>query len=71
MNINIIKEKIKSLQGKNVKIKVYLGRNKCEYYEGKIEKLHNNIFTVNINNKIKSFSYSDIVTKNVIITKFN
>ena len=71
MNINKIKEYIKSIKDNRIKIKEYIGRNKYEFYEGKIEKIHNNIFTVKTNNVIKSFSYSDIATKNVIITKFN
>ena len=54
-----------------LKIKVYLGRNKYEYYEGYIDKIHNNIFTLKTNKGIKSFSYSDVVTKQVILTKFD
>ena len=70
MNINIIKKKIISLKDEKLKIKINLGRNKYEYLEGKIEKIYNNIFTVMTNKGIRSFSYSDIVTKAVIIGKF-
>lgn len=70
MNINIIKNKIKLLQNEKLKIKVNLGRNKYEYLEGKIIKMHPNIFTIMTNKGLKSFSYSDIVTKAVIIAKF-
>ena len=71
MNVNKIKKYIYDLKGYRLKIKVCLGRNKCEYYEGIIDKIHSNIFTINTNKGIKSFSYSDVVTKGVIISKFN
>ena len=71
MNIDLIKNKIIGLKNNKLKIKVNLGRNKYEYLEGEIDRIHPNIFTIKTNNKIKSFSYSDIITKSVIITKFN
>lgn len=70
MNIELIKEKVKTLLNKKIKIKVNIGRNKHEYYEGYIEKLHPNIFTIKTNQGIKSFTYTDVLTKNVILTKF-
>lgn len=69
MNIDRIKKKIIELQNFNLKIKVNLGRNKYEYYEGKIEKIHQNLFTVNTNKGIKSFTYADVITKMVILNK--
>ena len=70
MNINKIKESVIELTNKPIKIKVNMGRNKYEYYEGKIDKIHPNLFTVITNNGIKSFTYTDILTKNVVLTKF-
>lgn len=70
MNIELTKEKVKTLINKKIKIKVSIGRNKHEYYEGYIEKLHPNIFTIKTNQGIKSFTYTDVLTKNVILTKF-
>ena len=70
MNINIIKNKINELKNYKLKIKINLGRNKYEYLEGIILKMHPNIFTVMTNKGIKSFSYSDVATKAVIIGKF-
>lgn len=69
MNINLIKKKLELLMNEKVKIKVYLGRNKYEYFSGNIDKLHSNIFTVKTECGIKSFTYSDVLIKNVIITK--
>lgn len=71
MNINKIKNSIKDLVGFKLKIKVYKGRNKYEYFDGFIDKIYDNIFTIKTLNSIKSFSYSDVVTKVVVITKFN
>ena len=70
MNINIIKKKIENLKNEKLKIKINLGRNKYEYLEGKIQNIHPNIFTIMTNKGIKSFSYSDVVTKAVVIGKF-
>ncbi len=70
MNINSIKNKIFELKNIRLKIKINLGRNKYEHLEGYIEKIHPNIFTIKTNKGIKSFSYSDVATKVVIISKF-
>jgi uncharacterized protein Veg len=71
LNIEIAKNKIRLLLNDKIKIKVYLGRNKYEYYEGYISKMHPNIFTINTNKGIKTFAYTDILIKNVVISKFN
>ncbi len=71
MNLENIKKKIIELQGIKLKIKVNLGRNKYEYLEGTIEKIHSNLFTIRTNKGLKSFTYSDVATKLVIIGKFN
>lgn len=70
MNINKIKEEVLSLKGKKLKIKVNIGRNKYEYYEGKIDKTYNNLFTVNTNKGLKSYTYTDVAIKQVILSKF-
>ena len=71
MNIDKIKKQIYELQNKKLKIKVNIGRNKYEYYEGNIEKIYPNLFTIKTNKGIKSFTYSDVITKLVILNKFN
>ncbi len=65
MNIEKIKLMINSLIGKEVYVKVNVGRNKYEYYEGKVENVYNNLFTVNVDSIIKSFTFSDVLTKDV------
>lgn len=70
MNINKIKNDILKLKNSKLKIKVNIGRNKHEYYEGIIEKLYNNLFTVNTNKGLKSFTYTDVAIKQVVLSKF-
>ena len=67
MNISIIKESVYKYVGKNVNVKEYLGRNKYEIYEATFLVMYPNIFILNKNNQIKSFTYSDLLIKNVIL----
>ena len=59
----MIKKSITPLLGKKVKIKYNLGRNKQEVFDGKIIKIYNSLFLVDVNGTVKSFSFADIVTK--------
>lgn len=70
MNIDKIKNNIKLLNNEKLKIKVNIGRNKFEYFEGYIENMYPNLFTIITNKGKKSFSYADIATKNVVLVKF-
>ena len=63
-----IRNMVSSLKGKKVKLLVDVGRNKLEEYEGVVENTYNNIWTLKTESDIKSFSYSDILIKNVIIS---
>lgn len=65
--INDIKEKLSSLKNKSIKISVDVGRNKNEIYEGYIENTYKNIWTFKTNSGLKSFSYNDVLIKQVII----
>ena len=70
MTIQSIREELKNHIGKEVIIKCNLGRNKVEKYHVTIKELYNYIFLVEMNNnfnEIKSFSYSDIITKTIKI----
>ena len=70
MNIDIIKKQINSLKNEKLKIKISLGRNKYEYLEGEIDKIYPNLFVIKTNKGVKTFSYSDIIIRNIVITKF-
>ena len=65
MNITIddVKAKLSKHVGNKVTINYNLGRNKFEQYEAIIKEIYNFIFIVELENEIKSFSYSDVITK--------
>ena len=57
--------------GKKVKIRYDLGRNKYEVYEAKITKIYNSVFLIKLDDdSIKSFSFADIIMKNIKIYWF-
>lgn len=67
MNINLIKEEIEKNLNQAVKITEYGMRNKVNTYIGYISGIYPNIFTVKIDNDNKSFSYADVVIKDITI----
>ena len=70
MTIESIRKELWHHIGKEVVIKCNLGRNKVEKYHVVIKELYNYVFLVELNNnfnEIKSFSYSDIITKTIKI----
>ena len=67
MNINIIKEEIKSKINRKVSISVFGLRNRVNRYDGVIYKVYPNIFTVLIDGEEKSFTYRDVITGEVKI----
>lgn len=71
MTIHKIKEELEGHIGDKAMIKYSLGRNKYEKYEAIIDKLYNNVFLVRLEGEketlIKSFSYTDIITKTIKI----
>ena len=67
-NNMMIKEILAPYVGKDIKIKYNLGRNKYEIYEAQIINIYNYVFLVKLkNNIVKSFSFADIITKNIKI----
>ncbi len=66
--ISEIKKYIKEIKGKKVKLKIDVGRNKEEAYIGVIGDAYSNIWTFKTGSLVKSFSYSDILTRQVIIS---
>ena len=71
MTLQEIKNKVNNNIGNNVTIKYNLGRNKIEKYNEKIKEAYKNIFIVESkkqnNIEIKSFTYTDIMTKTIKI----
>ena len=66
MQLEKIKNKINNKIGSNVKV-VYNGsRNKIDEYKGVIKEAYSYIFIVKlITDEVKSFSYSDVLTKTI------
>ena len=69
MNILQIKRNLENLDNKKIVVKVNLGRNKHEKYIGTIDKMYPSLFTLKTENNIKSFSYVDLLTKEISITE--
>ena len=68
MNIKEIRRFLRYKVGSNVVIVYYGSRNRKEKFNGVLYKLYSNIFTIKLyNGEVKSFSYSDILTKTVQI----
>ena len=65
MNIEIIKDEMKSHLNDKVEVSVYGLRNKTEHFVGTISKLYPYIFTVLVNGNEKSFNYADVITGEV------
>ena len=68
MTISYVKKELLNHIGDIVKIQYNLGRNKFEEYMAIIKELYDYVFLVDTSLGVKSFSYIDIVTKNVKIT---
>lgn len=71
MTIDKVKEELNNYLGRNVTIKYNLGRNKVEKYNVVIKRLYDHVFIVQLNEnpnlEIKSFSYTDVITKTIKI----
>ena len=68
MNVSSIKNYLNTKVGSNILIIYYGSRNKKDIYKGILFKLYRNIFVVKLyNNEIKSFAYTDILTKTIQI----
>ena len=71
-DIGKIKKAIKEFQGKEVFVKVNLGRNKFSSYKGKIDGVYPSLFTVTPNHEYlgkTNFSYAEVMCSQVIIKK--
>ncbi len=67
MNIDFIKKDLSSKLGKKVLITVYGMRSRVDYYEGILYKIYPNIFTIKYQGEEESFTYRDVITKDITI----
>lgn len=67
MNINTVKEEISRNVNRKVRVVVYGMRNKVNEHIGTINEIYPYIFTILCDGENKSFSYADVITKEVEI----
>lgn len=68
MNPNIIRENLLPHKGDRVLVKVNGMRGKTDKFIGVIKEFYPHIFTVEVDNAIKSFSYSELIDDDVVLT---
>ena len=72
MTIDMIKNELNEYIGKEINIKYSLGRNKFEKYNVVLKELYDYIFLVeNECGIVKSFTYSDVITKTIYLIRIN
>lgn len=72
MKVDDIRLELCNHIGDNAKILYNLGRNKYEEYDVVIKKTYSHVFLVESESReIKSFSYSDVITKTIKIDYTN
>lgn len=73
MSIDLVKQGVRALIGRNIIVKVNKSRNKFVEYEAFVDKTYPFIFTIvtQIDNQPKtlSYKYSDVLTKTVTFIK--
>ncbi len=67
MSIDQVKEEISKNINRKVKITVYGMRNRVSKYVGTINEVYPNVFTVLCDGENKSFTYVDVITKELEI----
>lgn len=68
MNPIVIRENLLSHKGERVKVKVYGMRNKTDSFIGVLKDIYPQIFTIETSSTIKSFSYSELINKEVVLS---
>ena len=69
MTIEKVKDKVNSYKGKNLKFRFNGSRNQIEEFEGTIINTYDAVFIIRLqdNQRIKSFSYSDMLIKKLVV----
>ena len=70
MNIDRIRNKISSYKGQTINFRFNGSRNQIEEFSAVVIDTYPSVFTVKVidSNYVKSFSYSDILIKKLILT---
>ncbi len=67
--IGFAKERVEKLKGIPVRLRVNRGRNKTSDYIGEIRDNYAAVFTFRTKDELMTFSYNDLLTKNILIFK--
>ena len=79
-DVNQVREVLGNYVGQRVKVKANMGRHRYNISEGVILETYPSIFTIKLKNddtsknardKFVSYSYTDVLTKDVQLTVFN
>lgn len=68
MNPHVIRENLTNYKNQRVKVKINGMRNKTDNFIGTLKDIYPQIFTIETDGIIRSFSYSEIINKEVILT---
>lgn len=68
MNPIVIREELLSKKGSRVLVQIYGMRNKKDKFVGTLKDIYPQIFTVEFNDIIRSFSYSELINKEVVLS---
>ena len=68
MNPNVIRENLMTHKGERVKVKIFGMRNKTDSFIGILKDIYPQIFTIQRQDTIKSFSYSELINKEVVLS---
>ena len=68
MNPYVIRDSLAHHKGERVQVKVYGMRNKTDSFIGILKETYPKIFVIEIGKSIKTFSYSEIINKEVVLT---
>lgn len=71
MNVDKVRSEVKSKEGKILHFKFNGSRNQIQEFDGEIIETYHSIFVVKLvdDNNIKSFSYNDLITSSLEISK--
>ncbi|MBQ9715792.1 MAG: Veg family protein [Clostridia bacterium] len=67
-NLEVIKQKISMLKGKDVRIRLNKGRNKIQFFKGRINEIYSSVFVVQIFDDVfdrLSCTYQDVLCGDV------
>lgn len=68
MNPQIIKDKLIVHKGEKVLVKTHGMRNKTEKFIGVLKEFYPQIFTIESNGMIKSFSYAELINGELVLS---